>query len=616
MLLSLDTKNLSLPGGDACAFPLGSPTGPVEPKRSSRRPLPHLPTFVIQGGHRGWRFIAVARGLWCAPGALQGSCLLARLLAALALATARVLRKGGCRPPPLRSVVPHRHGRRAPCRLSPRRAHDRVPFAAPARKPVPPLFPPDDMAPVRASCRRAAVTPAAAQGSSVALAATHPPPSTGGRYGGLAGRKRAADGPPLAEEPPLGRRRSARVQGQAPELTPLAVPPRRHRARPAPLSPLVTSAHVPGVGPGLLDLPTDLLLGLGAELAPADLFALAGSCRSMRAMFRRGAWVRLFECICLPTAKPPAKGAEVASPATPAGAVGPPRQLVGPDQDSRRWHLGRHVFSPAAAEAEARRIVVLVAALAMVPEKGVMEQVNLRTELRMAVTVGWAVYDKQSLPLVLASSRIGLSSVGHGAQVYRVLPINAGRRFWHVSDSAFASLPTTDVGAPSTAALSAELRTVGGLTRAVVRRKGSVSALLRTASRMRALADKAAVRAAASRVTLDTLAVERGLHRFPGAAQVACDSVPLLKDYMAGRLAKCTGTDARVTAAVDVVTAAYEAMSPTFLWGKLMRQTGGSGLWLNERHQWSWPACLRRCVSAPSGEATSLAIAYEKNYNL
>lgn len=500
----------------------------------------------------------------------------------------------------------------SPCGVSILSRGAQPPF--PVGKPSPPpLLPPVSMVTARASCRRGALASAAPSGNAAAVAASPAPPSTAGRRVGRAGCKRGADGPPLAGEPPAGRRRSARVRGQPPELTPEAAPSPCRPACSTPPPPAATSAHLPGVRLGLLDLPTDLLLRFGGQLPPSDLFALAGSCKAARATFRRGAWVRLFECICLPTVAAPAKGAEVVSPATPAGAVGPPRQLVGPDREARRWHLGRHSFSAAAAEAEARRIVELIAALAAVPDEGVMVRVDLSAQFRMAVNVGWAVYNKLSLPLVLASSRVALPVVGPGTLVYHVLPINAARRFWHISDGAFASPPTTGVGAPSTAALSAELRTVGGLTRAAVRTKGSVSGLLKTASRIQARAHKIAERVAINRVKLDMLAVERRLHRFPGAMQVACDCVPTLKDFMAGRLADGTATQARVAAALDAVTAAYEALSPTFLWGKVMCQTGGSGLWLNERHQWSWPSCLRRCVSAPSGDATAIAVAYEKS---
>lgn len=396
-------------------------------------------------------------------------------------------------------------------------------------------------------------------------------------------------------------------------MTSQALPTPCRPARPTPPPPTATSAHVAGVWPGLLDLPTDLLLQLGGQLPPADLFALAGSCKTARAMLRRGAWVRLFECVCLPTVAAPAKGAEVVSPASPAGAVGPPRQLVGPDRDLRWWHLGRHSFSAAAAEAEARRIVELIAVMAPVSDEGRMVRVDVPAQLRMAVNVGWAVYNRLSLPLVLASSRVPLAAVGAGAQVYHVLPVNVARRFWHVWDSAFAKPPTDGVGAPSTAALSAELRTVGGLTRAAVRDKGSVVTLLKSASRIQARADKIASRVGTNRGILDTLVAERRLHRFPGAVQVACDCVISLKDFVAGRPGGGTWNLALVTAALDAVTAAYEALSPTFLWGSVMCQTGGTGLWLNERHQWSWPSCLRRCVIAPPGGATAIAVAYEQS---
>lgn len=475
------------------------------------------------------------------------------------------------------------------------------------------------MRPVRGRRQRVAMAPGMVPAGAAAAAAPPPPagqPAATDRRAGRSGGKRRAAGP-AAEEPPPGRRRSARVRGDPPAVAPLeASPPCRRPARPTlpPSSPplLAPSAHVAGVWPGLLHLPTDLLLRLGGQLPPADLFALAGSCKTARAALGRGAWVRLFECVCLPTRAAPAKGAEVASPASPAGAVGPPRPLVGPDEDPRRWHLGRHAFSAAAAEAEARRIVALVSAVAAESGAGLMARVDVRAQLRVAVTAGWSVYAGLSLPLVLASSRVTPATAGRGALVYQVLPMAAARRFWHVTDRHFARPPVDGVGVPNAAALAAERRTVGGLVRAAVRAYGGVAELLKSAARIQERAARVAARAAANRAVVDALAAERRLHRFPGAAHVACESVGTLKRFVTGdRGAEGAAALARVTTALDAVTAAYEALSPPFLY-RLLCQDGESRLWLNERHQYGWPACLQRCAAAPPGDAAGIAVDYEK----
>ncbi|GAB0490402.1 hypothetical protein MMPV_001639 [Pyropia vietnamensis] len=441
------------------------------------------------------------------------------------------------------------------------------------------------------------------------------PASAAGRRVGRSGVKRGAGSSPLAGEPPPARRRSARVRGEPPALIPQAFPSPCRSARPAARlaspSPLASSPHEAGYWPGLLDLPTDLLLRMGGQLPPADLFALAGTCKTARATLGRGAWVRLFECVCLPTVAALDKGPQIVSPASPAGAVGPPRQLVGPDEDTRQWHLGRHTFSAIEAEAEARRIVELISAVSAVKDEGLMVRVDLAAQFRMAVNVGWAVYNEVSLPLVLASSRVAPAAAGPGTLVYQVLPINAARRFWHVTDYMFADPPVNGTGVPNTGALSAELRTVGGLTRAVVRHRGSVSGLLKTASRIQVRADKMAARIATNRGVVEKLGAERRLDRFPGAVQVACDCVSVLKDFVAGRTASDMVQN-RVTEALDAVTAAYEALSPSFLY-RVMRQTGGPGLWLNERHQWGWTSCLRKCVAASAGSAKAIAVEYEQN---
>jgi len=66
--------------------------------------------------------------------------------------------------------------------------------------------------------------------------------------------------------------------------------------------------------------------------------------------------------------------------------------------------------------------------------------------------------------------------------------------------------------------------------------------------------------------------------------------------------------------ALDRVLAAYEALSPTFLY-QVMKQDG-NGLWDSEGRHWGWRRCISQGMEAASvAEATTMAIGYEQGHS-
>jgi len=449
------------------------------------------------------------------------------------------------------------------------------------------------------------------------MALSWPMKPTMGGTGTRAGVKRGRDGAAASAEPPA-RRRSLRLCRSAPGFegeSPSPRPKSRVKRRASAASGAVAVVADPEPRMGELSLlPMDLLLQVAGKLPPADLLALAATCRAAQAILRRAAWVRVFECVCLSAACPRPKNKAKVSPASPDGAVGPPRPLAGAARDPRMWYVGTHGFSAAAAEAEARRITKLITHIAATADRGTLVGVDVLAELRVAVKIGWAVWrgTSKALPVNLLGTLMN-RPLARGADtvVYRVFPRVVACMFWSVEESDFAAAPKGGSGVPDNAALSTEMRTVGGLTRAAVRKSGGIKELLRKAEERVSCKQMAEDRAAANMEVMQRLAEERRLGRFPGALQVAIDSVSTIQWFVAGGSSHTKFREKSMAEALDRVSAAYEALSPTFLY-KVMKQDG-DGRWVSVRH-WGWYRCLERCVNAASvADATTMAIGYEQS---